>query len=742
MRSFFVLILTMAPVLAVDPPARSTGSRTTPPTINSVMPRGIPIGKTSEINVDGLNLTDASAIYFSRSGITATVRSIRQLPDLPDIRLGSAGLPSTIDLGPLPPRMQVTFEVSIDSNVAAGPVTFRVQTPLGTTPEGKIALEPPVEVVEDREPNDAYSSAIAIKSGSILAGTIRMAGDVDLYKLTVVSAGQELSFENTGPLTGSTLQPAIAILSEDGTVEGEYGAETGFRHKFSRTGTFYVRVADFLQSGRNTHFYRLRVSPDVLITSKPTIKWAADHSTGDPRVQSVRTNTSSAAAQMLKIPAAAEGVIDAPGRAHFYKFRAGKGQPLVLDVYARRGGASALDSVLDIYDANGKPVEIAVARAIVETNLVLRDHPSDSVNFRLSSSANMNVGDWLLMGGEIMRLGEMNEGPDDDVLVEGFAGQRYSFFGTSGEAHHLDRPVHKVQIHPAGASFSPNGLPLVRLYARNDDGGPMYGRDSYLSFTPPADGEYTVRLRDSAAGGGANFSYRLNLRAPRPDFQLSVTPRNPNIPAGGTIPVTVTAFRTDGFDEPIDVALENLPKGITALPARIAPGQSAATVLLSARADMAIGKAGTLSVAGTAAGTKRYADADDELKLISVAKPPDLVMNTDTRVVEVEPGTTGEVTVTIRRQNNFGGRVPVEVRNLPPRVKVSDVGLNGVMINENEDRRTFKIEALDVALPIEQTIYVGGKVETRSESPVYAAPQSILLRVKPSGQVNRAAARP
>ena len=98
MRSLFVLFVLALPAVPADTPPLSTGNRTTPPTINAVMPRGIPIGKTSEIKVDGLNLTAASAIYFSKPGITAGVKSIRQLPDLSDVRLGSAGLVSVLDL--------------------------------------------------------------------------------------------------------------------------------------------------------------------------------------------------------------------------------------------------------------------------------------------------------------------------------------------------------------------------------------------------------------------------------------------------------------------------------------------------------------------------------------------------------------------------------------------------------------------------------------------------------------------
>jgi hypothetical protein len=71
------------------------------------------------------------------------------------------------------------------------------------------------------------------------------------------------------------------------------------------------------------------------------------------------------------------------------------------------------------------------------------------------------------------------------------------------------------------------------------------------------------------------------------------------------------------------------------------------------------------------------------------------------------------------------------VRNLPPRVFVNDVGLNGVLLNEDEDRRTFTLHALANAEPVEQLIYISGMIETRSnQQNSYAAPTPILLRVK------------
>jgi hypothetical protein len=108
-------------------------------------------------------------------------------------------------------------------------------------------------------------------------------------------------------------------------------------------------------------------------------------------------------------------------------------------------------------------------------------------------------------------------------------------------------------------------------------------------------------------------------------------------------------------------------------------------------------------------------------------------MTAETREVVLEPGGTAEVKVSIKRQNGFGGRVPVDVRGLPPRVRVLDVGLNGVLLNEDETTRSFTLEALSSAEEVEQMIYVSGTVETRSpQQNSYAAPQAIRLRVKRS----------
>src|SRR5436190_5470923 len=210
MKRFIALLGLTAAIVTAASNDHPSGNRTTPPTLSAVSPVGIARGTTTELTVEGLNLAKASAIYFSEPGIKGTILRVKELPDLPDVRLGSNGTPSTIDLGPLPPRNQVTVEVEVSPEAEIGPVSFRLLTPLGTSPEGRFLVEPYYGEAPDREPNDTPENAFETFLPAILTGTISRPGDVDYYKIQA-RAGQQISFLNGATQIGSSLQPVVAI---------------------------------------------------------------------------------------------------------------------------------------------------------------------------------------------------------------------------------------------------------------------------------------------------------------------------------------------------------------------------------------------------------------------------------------------------------------------------------------------------------------------------------------------------
>src|SRR4029077_19813721 len=128
---------------------------------------------------------------------------------------------------------------------------------------------------------------------------------------------------------------------------------------------------------------------------------------------------------------------------------------------------------------------------------------------------------------EVLRIFDLPKGPDDDCQIFSAGGQRIGYFDTTPTHQSMGTPMYKVAIHPPGTVFPPNGLPVVTLYYRNDDGGAGFGKDSRLVFDPPADGDYQVRIGDSRGQGGSLFAYRLTVRPPRPSFTVSFNPTAP-----------------------------------------------------------------------------------------------------------------------------------------------------------------------------------------------------------------------
>jgi hypothetical protein len=106
--------------------------------------------------------------------------------------------------------------------------------------------------------------------------------------------------------------------------------------------------------------------------------------------------------------------------------------------------------------------------------------------------------------------------------------------------------------------------------------------DSYLSVRLPANGAYFVHLGDTQHKGGLDYAYRLRLSAPRPDFELRVTPASINVRSGGNVALTVWAIRRDGFNGEISLALAKAPAGFTLSGAQLPANQDRVRITLAA----------------------------------------------------------------------------------------------------------------------------------------------------------------
>ena len=139
-------------------------------------------------------------------------------------------------------------------------------------------------------------------------------------------------------------------------------------------------------------------------------------------------------------------------------------------------------------------------------------------------------------------------------------------------------------------------------------------RDPAYRFEVKEDGAYRVQVRDlfNQSKDDPSLVYRLSIRSEKPDFRLvtlvqspppiikdskELTTWSPLLRKGGTLPIKVLAFRRDGFNGEIRLAVEGLPKGVSCAESKIAANNNSATLMLVA-SEKSEGWAGSIAVIG------------------------------------------------------------------------------------------------------------------------------------------------
>lgn len=457
-------------------------------------------------------------------------------------------------------------------------------------------------------------------------------------------------------------------------------------------------------------------------------------------------NDDPAQATAIALPAQVTGVIGAANDADLFRFEAKTGQPWMIEVDASRSG-SPLDSYLEIVDANGERVPRVLLQAIRDSYFTFRGKDSaTSDDFRVHNWEEMELNELLYADGEVVRLWLYPRGPDSGFKVYPGVGNRYTYFDTTAVSHALGAPCYVVKPHPVGTRLIPNGLPVFELpFENDDDSRRRWGSDSRLLFQAPADGEYFVRLRDVRGFGGEPFRYTLTVRPQQPDFQASIGGRDPQVAPGCGREFSINVVRLDDFEGPIEVQIEGLPPGFHATtPIIVEPGQDSAVgviwadldavaptaeqsaqVKIVARAE-AMGKTiehplsdlGNIQLAAPSQVRVRIAPASGELSSVDATLSSAGATATPwpgEAPVEltIHPGETIVATVLIER-NEFAGGVPLgnddSGRNLPHGVYIDNIGLNGLLVIENQNERVFFITAAPMATPQDRWFHLKARI--------------------------------
>ena len=701
--------------LGFYPTADAPAAPAPKPETGMIRPRGLRAGTGGEFRVSGKHLDGLSSVRTSRADVHAQLLK----GDRPD---------------------QAWIGLTAAPGASPGAVDVWVVGPAGEAGPQRIWIDV-LPQVDERE-SDA---AVAVTTPASVWGTVVSATDTDAFSIEA-RKGETLVFDLAAKRLGSKLEGVLSVSDVAGrllasNVDDEGEADPFLAWTAPADGRYVVQVRDLQHAASAEHLYRLSVGalpvvtgvhplsvpagvetpvrltghnlpPDAAVTVKPSAPGDVVVPL-DPTVYRARRefkvratsvaepvetepNDVPGKANRLAAPGGVNGRLGAAGDVDLWRFEARKGQAWVIETEASRRGSTA-DTALEVLHADGRPVERLRLRAVRDSWLEFRAIDANAIGGRFWKWEEMDLGQYLYMNGEVVRLFLAPRGPDSQWDFFSQGGKRLAYFDTSPVAHPLDEPAYVVEAHPPGATFPPNGLPLFTLtYANDDDASRKLGSDSRLTFTAPADGTYLARVRDVRGRGGDRAAYRLSIREAAPDFTVALEGQNATIPAGSGRNFTVRVDRIDGFDGPVRVEIDGLPEGFRATtPLVIDAGHFTAQGTVYAAADApkpAGGAAAKVVARAKVNGADVVREASGLGPLVLGAAPQVRVFlepADGAKELAVVPGEEIPVRLRIER-NGFNDRVTFDVENLPFGVIVADIGLNGVLIPEKEtERRIF-----------------------------------------------------
>ena len=353
-------------------------------------------------------------------------------------------------------------------------------------------------------------------------------------------------------------------------------------------------------------------------------------------------------------------------------------------------------------------------QALRETYFTFRGKDSGtSDDFRLHRWEDMELDEYLYANGEVTRLWLYPRGPDSGFKVYPGFGSRYTFFGTTALSHALGEPAYIVRQLGRDEQPLPNGLPVFTIYFENDDDTlRRSGKNSRLEFVAPKDGDYFVRLRDARGFEDKKFAYQLTIRRPEPDFQLKLSAKPMKVPVGMGQEWKIEAKRMDGFDGQISVMINDLPENFLATnPVIIEAGQETAlgTIFAKNEADQTEPIELSLTASAEINGAEVTRDLKDKLS-VQIAESSgeislQLVATANGEPIEqidIRPGQTVSAKLIVDRngeKRRIGFGKEDAGRNLPHGAFVDNIGLNGLLIPEEQTEREFFITAAPKVQP-------------------------------------------
>jgi uncharacterized membrane protein len=180
-------------------------------------------------------------------------------------------------------------------------------------------------------------------------------------------------------------------------------------------------------------------------------------------------------------------------------------------------------------------------------------------------------------------------------------------------------------------------------------------------------GTFQITIQGTGAGGVASQSVTVTATVtPPPGYTLSLATQALSVTAGSQGNVTVNVNRTNGFAGTVTLSAAGGPVGTTATfsPPGVTANSSVLTLSLAATAVP-----GTYPV--TVTGTSVGVPNQTATLTLTVTAPPSFSLALSPSTVQLQQGTSSNVTVDIVRAGGFSGAVTLNASGLPAGVTAS-----------------------------------------------------------------------
>lgn len=666
--------------LTIGSASATVYAQTSYPMVMSLKPVAIQVGTTSECEVQSrYSMMGAYQVFVSGTGVQAEVIPPEPPKDAP--KPGEKPKDLT--------KLKIKFTVTADAQ--PGVREFRLATPHGASTLGQLVVVRDPVIVETADNNSAQK-AQAVTLPATLCGAIEKVEDFDFYKFTA-TAGQSISFHVRCQRLQDKIHdlqahadPILFLRDTKGAVlamsDNTFFADPFLSYTFEHAGEYLIELRDVRYHGNVYWEYCIEANSRPFVTGV------------FPKAVQAGVETPLELSGFL-LPADAKSSIKVP-----------EGTPIGNQFLPLTVGEQVTNPVpfyvtdLPTFSEPAGDNNSPMTAAVVQVPQVISGH--------IEAEADLDCYSFVAKKGEKFTF---------EILARRQMSNLDSFIRI---------------LNDKGQSL------------REDDDG-RFGRltfaDTFLEgWEAPADGTFTVEVRDVHLRGGPGFEYVLQITRTVPYFELQLDTDKTLLTPGLSGAIFARVIRKFGFTGEVQLHVNGLPPGVTATCGRILAGKGQdGCIVLTAAPDAGM-LAADIIVHGTAthpqgegqpplqlaADAKPYQEYYSpgggrghypvETHVVSVGPPADILsIKLSETDITLMPGETKKIVVTLERNKDVNQNVTLDMlykhldsvfaNSLPEGVTI-DGNQSKTLLTGTTNEGIIALKADKTAPPVEKQVGV------------------------------------